>query len=100
MYIRLCDLTLYFALTCLLNTFSGAGSHVGNLLGQGDYNTARLAALINIALVFTIGGSVAMTLLIARDSWSALFSSNEEVQVMVSDLIPYVATYIIFDTRK
>ena len=75
----------------------GAGSHVGNLLGAGDFKTARIAARVDIALVLAISGIAALALLLARNYWGSFFSSNKDVQDMVADLLFHVASYIVLD---
>jgi MATE family multidrug resistance protein len=79
---------------------TGVGNHISILLGAGDPETAKLAARVNIALVLTIGSITALALLLARNHWGSLFSASKEAQVMIADLLFYVASYIVLEASE
>eukprot|EP00747_Dinoflagellata_sp_TGD_P204391 gnl/TRDRNA2_/TRDRNA2_78063_c0_seq1.p1 gnl/TRDRNA2_/TRDRNA2_78063_c0~~gnl/TRDRNA2_/TRDRNA2_78063_c0_seq1.p1 ORF type:complete len:485 (+),score=70.25 gnl/TRDRNA2_/TRDRNA2_78063_c0_seq1:122-1456(+) len=74
-----------------------AGTQVGNALGGGDVAKARRASHVTLFLVIIIAGAVASMLIVLREPWARLFSEDDQMIRMTTQVIPLIATYIFFD---
>ncbi|KAL8217767.1 hypothetical protein R6Q57_021140 [Mikania cordata] len=63
-------------------------ARVGNELGAGRPNKAKLAALVALACAFVVGVMNVIWTIIFRDRWSALFTHDHMLQSLVSSVMP------------
>ncbi|KAI3777315.1 hypothetical protein L1987_47115 [Smallanthus sonchifolius] len=63
-------------------------ARVGNELGAGRPNKAKLAALVALACAFVVGFINVIWTIIFRDKWSALFTHDQMLQSLVSSVMP------------
>ncbi|XP_076919870.1 protein DETOXIFICATION 54-like [Bidens hawaiensis] len=63
-------------------------ARVGNELGAGRPNKAKLAAVVALACAFVIGFINVIWTIIFRDKWSALFTHDRMLQSLVSSVMP------------
>ena len=75
----------------------GASTQVGNLIGAGQPQQARVAAVANLVFVVSISLTAAASLFYNRQRWPMLFSNNAEVQAMVTKSIPVICMYMPLD---
>ncbi|GKV22971.1 hypothetical protein SLEP1_g32770 [Rubroshorea leprosula] len=71
---------------------------VSNELGAGHPRTAKFSLVVAVITSFTIGVLIAIILIIFRDKYPALFSSDTEVQAVVKELTPLLAFCIAMNT--
>lgn len=74
-----------------------ASARIGSLLGARKPYKARESGIASVLLSTFIGGSVTTILLATRSKFGYLFSDDEEVVGLVSDVLPYVAAFQIAD---
>ncbi|KAI9491945.1 mate-domain-containing protein [Zychaea mexicana] len=72
-------------------------NRVGNLLGSAWPVGAKFSANLSAMLAATIGMVIMVIMLFARDSFGYLFSDEESVVDLVSDVLPWVAAFQIAD---
>ncbi|KAK9054247.1 hypothetical protein SSX86_025325 [Deinandra increscens subsp. villosa] len=63
-------------------------ARVGNELGAGRPNKAKLAALVALACAFVVGFINVIWTIVFRDKWSALFTHDHMLQSLVSSVMP------------
>ncbi|XP_071711575.1 protein DETOXIFICATION 54-like [Rutidosis leptorrhynchoides] len=63
-------------------------ARVGNELGAGRPNKAKLAALVALSCAFVVGFINVIWTIIFRDKWSALFTNDKMLQSLVSSVMP------------
>lgn len=63
-------------------------ARVGNELGAGRPNKAKLAALVALSCAFVVGFINVIWTIIFRDKWSALFTNDHELRSLVSSVMP------------
>lgn len=61
---------------------------VGNELGAGRPNKAKLAALVALSCAFIVGLINVVWTIVFRDKWSALFTQDKMLQTLVSSVMP------------
>ncbi|KAI9246240.1 mate-domain-containing protein [Phascolomyces articulosus] len=66
-------------------------TRIGNLMGQGSLGDARRAILIGALIAFAIGTASATVLMIYRWDYPYLYTNDDEVARVVSEVIPMVA---------
>ncbi|KAI8984097.1 mate-domain-containing protein [Mycotypha africana] len=74
-----------------------AANRVGNLLGAQRSNQARTAARAALIVGTLIGTSNSLVLLLFRHVWAYLFTSDEEVVQIVTQMLPLVALFVVAD---
>ncbi|CAG8581601.1 3595_t:CDS:2 [Acaulospora colombiana] len=74
-----------------------SSNRVGNLLGAGLPNRAKIAT--NVAFIIAVIGAAcnAISLLFFKDSWGYLFSNDEEVVKLVAKILPLAALFQLSD---
>jgi MATE family multidrug resistance protein len=70
-----------------------ASNRIGNQLGNGKSNAARLTAYGSIILSLFFGLCNSAILTICRNVWPYLFTDDNLVASLVSKLLPIVALY-------
>ncbi|KAK1422161.1 hypothetical protein QVD17_25083 [Tagetes erecta] len=63
-------------------------ARVGNELGAGRPNKAKLAALVALACAFVVGFINVIWTIVFRDKWSVLFTHDHMLQSLVSSVMP------------
>ncbi|XAR48100.1 hypothetical protein NMG60_11030813 [Bertholletia excelsa] len=70
---------------------------VSNELGAAHPRTAKFSVAVAVATSFLIGLLLSFILLIARNQYPAIFSNNEEVKEIVSELTPLLGICIVIN---
>ncbi|KDP26653.1 hypothetical protein JCGZ_17811 [Jatropha curcas] len=70
---------------------------VSNELGAGHPRSARFSLVVAVVSSFLIGVFVSMALIISRNKYPELFSSDNEVKSLVKDLTPLLSLSIIIN---
>uniref|UniRef100_A0A2P2J8T0 Protein DETOXIFICATION n=2 Tax=Rhizophora mucronata TaxID=61149 RepID=A0A2P2J8T0_RHIMU len=70
---------------------------VSNELGAGHPRTAKFSLVVAVITSFMIGLVLSLILLISRNSYPSLFSSDTEVRSLVIELTPILAASIIIN---
>jgi len=89
--------TMVMGFMCHWGYSVAAGTMVGNALGAGDAVQARRIATVTLQFVGMLAGVIAVALLVFREKWAALFTTDETVLNMTREVLPYVAAYIFLD---
>lgn len=63
-------------------------ARVGNELGAGRPNRAKLAALVALSCAFLVGFIHVTWTIVFRDKWSALFTQDNMLRSLVSSVMP------------
>ncbi|KAF7329955.1 RNA helicase [Mycena kentingensis (nom. inval.)] len=74
-----------------------AAVRVGNLLGERNPSRARVAANIALAMVLFVSLLLSIMLLVLRNSWAYMFSSDPAVVQCVASILPIIAVFQVFD---
>jgi MATE family multidrug resistance protein len=72
-------------------------NRIGNLLGSGNARGARNSANLSAALAASIGIVVLTLMMIFRKQFGYLFSDEEDVVALTSEVMPWVAAFQIAD---
>jgi MATE family multidrug resistance protein len=72
-------------------------NRIGNLLGKGNARGARNSANLSAALAASIGIVVMILMMISRKQFGYLFSDEQDVISLVSEVMPWVAAFQIAD---
>lgn len=72
-------------------------NRIGNLLGKGNARGARNSANLSAAMAATIGIVVMVFMMLFRKQFGYLFSDEENVVSLVSEIMPWVAAFQIAD---
>lgn len=78
------------------NTFV-CSVRVSNELGAAHPRTAKFSLVVAVVTSFFIGVFLSLILIIFRDEYPALFSSDSEVEALVKQLTPLLATCIVIN---
>lgn len=70
---------------------------VSNELGGGHPRTAKFSLVVAVISSFIVGVFISLILIIFRNQYPALFSSDSEVQALVKQLTPLLATCIVIN---
>jgi len=70
---------------------------IGNLLGERKARRAGVAAITSIILALGIAVITSTIFVVFRDSWAYIFNDDPEVVTSVSDILPLVALFQVFD---
>ncbi|KAL6193261.1 hypothetical protein ACLB2K_034345 [Fragaria x ananassa] len=70
---------------------------VSNELGAGHPRTAKFSLVVAVISSFLVGVLLSLILIISRNQYPALFSSDAEVQALVVQLTPLLATCIVIN---
>lgn len=73
-------------------------TRVGNLLGSQLGKAARISCLVGLIMASVIAVTTGVGLFVFRKKWGYLFSSDEDVVQLVSDVIPLLSLFEIFDS--
>ena len=71
-------------------TSAAASVRLGNLLGVGRPDLARLAARVTIGFGITLGFANSLLLVVNRRWWGRLFSSEAVIVDTVAEILPIV----------
>ncbi|BGP19486.1 hypothetical protein JCM10213_006306 [Rhodosporidiobolus nylandii] len=74
-----------------------AAVRVGNLLGAQKPHLARVASRVTIAAATFMSGVNSLLLILLRNKWGHLFSSEPEIITMVAAVLPLVAAFQLWD---
>jgi MATE family multidrug resistance protein len=74
-----------------------SSNRIGNLLGEGKARAARNSANLSAMMAATIGTAVMALMIIFRKHFGYLFSDEEDVVMLVSEVMPWVAAFQIAD---
>ncbi|CAA7265227.1 unnamed protein product [Cyclocybe aegerita] len=74
-----------------------ASTRVGNLIGSRSPRGAKLAAHAAALLSVIVGAVVMTAMMLAKDVYGLLFSDDERVVLLVSKVMPLVASFQIAD---
>ncbi|RIA90791.1 mate-domain-containing protein [Glomus cerebriforme] len=73
-------------------------NRVGNLLGAGSINKAKITTKISLILAFISATCNASGILLFRDSLGYLFTNKEEVIRLTATVLPFCALFQLSDT--
>ncbi|CAH2222678.1 multidrug and toxin extrusion 2-like [Pelobates cultripes] len=83
----------------ILNGFSAAASvRVGNALGAGDIDQAKLATKVSYICTVFVSFMVGVIVAASRDYVTYIFTSDKEIVLLVSQMLLIFAPYHIFDS--
>ncbi|KAK1578456.1 hypothetical protein Q3G72_030392 [Acer saccharum] len=71
---------------------------VSNELGAGHPRSAKISLVVAVISGFLMGLLFSLILIITRDQYPVLFSSNEQVRQLVKDLTPLLAFSILINS--
>lgn len=74
-----------------------ATNRIGNLLGAGYYNTARLASYCGIGLATFLALLNSIVLITFKDSWGYLFNNDPDVLAIVAQVLVLAAAFQLAD---
>jgi MATE family multidrug resistance protein len=74
-----------------------SANRVGNLLGAQRPKQARIASRVALAVGFTVAFGNAITMFMLRSKWAYFFTDDKEVADIVSNVLPLVAGFVLFD---
>ena len=69
-------------------TLKGWSAQVGNELGGGKPNRAKLAAMVALGCAFLIGIINVIWTVIFREKWAGVFTKDEMVKALVASVMP------------
>lgn len=70
---------------------------VSNELGAARPRTAKFSLVVAVVTSFMIGVAISIVLIVAREDYPALFSSDASVEALVKKLTPLLAVCIIIN---
>ncbi|PRQ40147.1 putative multi antimicrobial extrusion protein [Rosa chinensis] len=70
---------------------------VSNELGAGHPRTAKFSLVVAVITSFFIGVLLSLVLILSRNEYPALFSSDSDVQALVMQLTPLLAACIVIN---
>ncbi|KAJ2918977.1 hypothetical protein MD484_g1459, partial [Candolleomyces efflorescens] len=70
---------------------------IGNLLGEGKAKRAGVSANTSIVIALAISVLTSLMFVLGRDVWGRFFNDDEEVIALVSEILPLVALFQVFD---
>lgn len=70
---------------------------VSNELGAGHPRTAKFSLVVAVVTSFFIGVLLSLILIIFKNQYPSLFSSDSEVKALVKQLTPLLATCIVIN---
>ncbi|BGP10846.1 ethionine resistance protein [Rhodotorula toruloides] len=74
-----------------------AAVRIGNLLGAQKPSLARVASRVTIFIAIVVSGLNSIMLVLLRNVWGHLFSSDKEIIVLVANVLPIVAAFQLCD---
>ncbi|GAA5824860.1 hypothetical protein JCM11251_005370 [Rhodosporidiobolus azoricus] len=74
-----------------------AAVRIGNLLGAQKPHLARVASRVTITAAIIISAVNSVLLVLLRNKWGNLFSSDPEIIAMVAKVLPLVAAFQLWD---
>ncbi|GAA5968573.1 hypothetical protein JCM11641_007683 [Rhodosporidiobolus odoratus] len=74
-----------------------AAVRIGNLLGAQKPHLARVASRVVIVAATIISAVNSVTLVLLRNVWGRIFSSDKEIIVLVAAVLPLVAAFQLWD---
>ncbi|GAA6030860.1 hypothetical protein JCM8097_008911 [Rhodosporidiobolus ruineniae] len=75
-----------------------AAVRVGNLLGAHKPHLARVASQVVIAAAIVISAVNSILLILLRNTWGRLFTSEPEIIDIVARVLPLLAAFQVFDS--
>ncbi|XP_068326632.1 protein DETOXIFICATION 30-like [Pyrus communis] len=73
---------------------------VSNELGASHPRTAKFSLVVAVVTSFLIGVALSLALIVTRDIYPSLFSSDSEVKALVKQLTPLLATCIVINNAQ
>ncbi|XP_058005682.1 protein DETOXIFICATION 29-like [Hevea brasiliensis] len=70
---------------------------VSNELGAGHPRTAKFSVVVAVISALMIGAILALILILTRNKYPSLFSTDSQVKELVNDLTPVLALCIVID---
>ncbi|KAI5059245.1 hypothetical protein GOP47_0025564 [Adiantum capillus-veneris] len=95
--ISICVSTESLVFMLPLGLSAAASIRVSNELGAGHPQTARKAVYVAVVLALSEALLVAVVILLVRNVWGGVYSSEREVVVAVASLMPLLALSTTFD---
>ncbi|KWU41857.1 MATE efflux family protein [Rhodotorula sp. JG-1b] len=74
-----------------------AAVRIGNLLGAQKPHLARVTSRLTIAIAIVCSGVNSILLVLLRNKWGSLFSSEPEIIKLVANVLPLVAAFQLSD---
>jgi len=78
-------------------TSTAASVRVGNLLGEGNSKRASLAARMSLLMTLGVAAVMSTIFFTFRHTWGLIFSNDPAVVSLVSQTLPLVALFALFD---
>ena len=88
---------VFFANFSLKKTKTLCSVRVSNELGAAHPRTAKFSLGVAVASSFLIGLVISLILIIARNNYPSLFSSDTDVEALVKELTPILALCIVIN---
>ncbi|XP_044491243.1 protein DETOXIFICATION 29-like [Mangifera indica] len=95
--LSICMNILGWTVMVVMGMNAAVSVRVSNELGAAHPRTAKFSLLIAVSSAFIFGCLFSMLLLITRNGFPALFSSDADVQELVKELTPFLAICIIIN---
>ncbi|CAM6100111.1 unnamed protein product [Calypogeia fissa] len=76
---------------------AAASTRVSNTLGAGEPNAARVSVYVVVGISLLQAMTISGSLLLARNVWGWVFSSDPEVVAYVATIMPIIAVLALFD---
>ncbi|KAK9941039.1 hypothetical protein M0R45_017668 [Rubus argutus] len=95
--LSICMNILGFTVMVSLGMNAAISVRVSNELGGGHPRTAKFSLVVAVITSFCVGVLISLILIITRNQYPALFSSDSEVQALVMQLTPLLATCIVIN---
>jgi MATE family multidrug resistance protein len=75
-------------------------TRVGNALGGNQPKKARLAALVGVVATFVIELCVSMSLIVWKEAWVRVYTSDPAVVEVALSVMPFAALYVLCDAMQ
>lgn len=95
--LSICMNILGWTIMVALGMNAAISVRVSNELGAAHPRTARFALVVAVGTSFLIGLILALILIITRNEYPSLFSSDTSVEALVKELTPVLVTCIIIN---
>ena len=75
-------------------------TRISNFLGSGDASAARLSTVTTTLLATTVALFSCISLLMVRDFWGTIFTSDPDVVALISQLLVPLSVYVLADALQ
>ncbi|WBW75504.1 MatE family transmembrane transporter [Schizosaccharomyces osmophilus] len=86
--------------TIAFGVAAAAATRVGNLIGAGNTKLAKLSTYVAVSVAALIGLCITSLMVIFRNHWAYLFTSDKDVVQLVAKLVPLCALMNIADNTQ